>query len=1190
MKKNLLLALCWSLGFLGLQAQGPTSALWTPIDQASIQEEDLVIQANTYELFSLNQSGMQNLLATCKTRSEWVNGATTTLLEIPNQQGELQAFYVFESPIMEAELQAKYPEIRTYTGYLAKDSRTTVKLDMGPKGFHAMILAPQETVFISPAFADNLDQYLVFTKQSLDASPSFTCLAEEHHPPVLSTKGFGNRSVGDSTGTELRTYRLAMSTTGEYTTYHGGTKPLALAAIVTTMNRVNGIYERDFTITMVLINNTDTLINLDPATDPFTNNNVGTMLGENQTFIDELIGPDNYDIGHVFGTAGGGVAGLGVVCGGAKAWGVTGLTQPEGDVFDVDYVSHEIGHQFAANHTFNECGGQGPQAYEPGSGVTIMAYAGLCGSSDLQPNSIDQFHVASFDEVINFSQNQNGNTCPLITPTGNTPPTVEAGEGGFYIPYATPFELTGEAVDAEGDSLTYCWEQFDLGPSVHPDSAVGSAPLFRPFKPVTSPTRIFPRIEDLVNNTTIIGELLPQFGRELNFRVTVRDNRPGGGGAAYDQITFFAADSSGNFRVLVPNGGQIWTVGDIVTVNWEVANSDQSPVNCQKVNIYLSEDGGFTYPHLLASDRDNNGAAVVTVPNIVGNQIRIKVKAANNIFFDISNGNNVILPATNPDFTVTVANPSVTICGQEIATYNIALDTLLGFQEPVNLSVFNAPTGTSFSFSENDLVPPGNVDLIVEAGATAIPGDYTVTLQATSSTGVKNIPLTLRIREETLPMVSLATPFNGSTGVSQSTIFTWNAIPFASSYTIEVAASPSFNDLLWSTSGITQTFFDPETDLNANSIYYWRVKGVSTACGDGLWSPVFSFQTELLQCVVYQSTDVPISISGSGTPTEYSDLIVEDDVILTDVDVMGLEVQHTWVEDLRISLISPAGDSIMLFQDICGDQDDVLLSFDDDAAPGAIPCPPTTGDFYQPQESLGTFNGGSSLGNWRLKVFDDTNQDGGELRAWALRLCGPPISTTAPTVSIVPDSVFLGESLEIGTPQLSTSCEGGTAATYTLVSLPSQGALVLDGIELGVGDTFTQADIDNGLLAYVHDGMTAEPDQFEFTITCENGTYAGGLVYGITVLEVTSTIEWANTDFQLYPNPASQELFIQLDSFQGPNYRLQMVDLLGRVVLDKSLVRSSTRIPVAHLAPGMYMTLLYQNGVPVGAQQVVITR
>ena len=420
------------------------------------------------------------------------------------------------------------------------------------------------------------------------------------------------------------------------------------------------------------------------------------MLAENQQLCDSLIGPENYEVGHVFGTAGGGVAG-GRVCNNGKARGVTGLGNPIGDVFDVDYVSHEIGHQFAAGHTFNNCGGgQGGPAYEPGSGVTIMAYAGLCGGSNLQPNSIDQFHVGSYDQVIQYSQVANGNNCPMVTETGNTPPMVDVGEGGFFIPYNTPFELTGTASDVDGDSLTYCWEQFDLGPPVHPDSAVGTAPLFRTWKPVNHPTRIFPRIEDLVTNTHTIGELLPQFGRELNFRMTVRDNAIEGGGVDYDQITFFAADSSGNFRVLSPNGGQIWTVGELQTIVWDVADSDQFPVNCYNIDILLSEDGGYTYPHLIAADRENNGTAVITVPNIVGNEIRIKVKASDNIFFDISNNNNIILPPANPDFTISSVNPVDTICGSEVAMFQIELDSIIEFSEPIHLTVLDPINGATF--------------------------------------------------------------------------------------------------------------------------------------------------------------------------------------------------------------------------------------------------------------------------------------------------------------------------------------------------------------------------------------------------------------------------------------------------------------------------------------------------------------
>jgi subtilisin-like proprotein convertase family protein len=1136
MKKATLFPFFFLLFLFPLMAQDPVSGIWTLMEVSPLNKDALRIQPERYEHYQLDRSPLQVILEHCPTRSA-LSDQNAVIVPIPCYGKGLQQFSLFETPVMEAELQAKYPTIRTYTGYQIDDPRHTIKLDLGPHGFHAMIFSPQETIVISPAVPDDQSQYLVFRKQDLAAEgeDAFSCDVSGNVLPPTPTSS--PALLSNPTGTELRTYRLAMGATGEYSTFHGGTKELTLAAIVTAMNRVNGIYERDFTITMILVNNTDTLIYLDPATDPYTNNNLGAMLGENQVLCDSLIGNDNYDIGHVFGTAGGGLAGLGVVCGGVKAWGATGLGSPVGDVFSVDYVSHEIGHQFGAGHTFNECGSQAGLAYEPGSGVTIMAYAGLCGSSNLQSTSIDQFHVASYDQVIAYSQVANGNSCPEITPTNNTPPVVEVPEGGFYIPYATPFELTGSAFDMEGDSLTYCWEQFDLGPSVHPDSAVGTAPLFRSWKPVNTPTRIFPRIEDLVNNTNTIGELLPQFGRELNFRMTVRDNHPGGGGADYEQITFFAADSSGHFKVLSPDGGLIWTVGELQTVTWDVANSDQSPVNCQEVNIWLSEDGGFTYPHLIATNRENNGAAVITVPNITGNDIRIKVKAAENIFFDISDHNNLIIPATNPDFTITVEDPVETICGEETASFAIELDSILGFQDPVSLAVFNQPAGSEWTFSDNDIVPPATVSLSVSNTQGILPGDYTLTLQASGTSGVKNIPLTIKIRNETPPAVSLVSPFNGSMNVDRDVAFSWNSIPYTPGYAIEVSESPDFSSLVYNASGFTQSFIDPEGELNPNTIYFWRVKVSDSDCGAGPWSPIFSFQTELLQCAEYTSLDVPVPISGSGTPTEYSSLEINQDILLTDVNVKDLTGVHTWMADLHISVLSPAGDSVILFSNICGDLDDYFLNFDDDAPAGPIPCPATTGLVYQPQEPLSIFNGTNANGIWQIKMFDDTNQDGGVLQNWTLELCGPPINTDPPSISLVPDSVNLGQTLTLSNEQISGECYG-SAIEYRIVGLPQYGTLLLDGAPLEIGSVFSQADIDNGLLTYVHDGSGTETDHFDFILSCENGGYIGGLVYEITVFDPVNTSELSRPVFRLFPNPAEQNVTVQLDQYQGAGYEI----------------------------------------------------
>jgi hypothetical protein len=627
-----------------------TDNIWADVDEASISfvnRRDIIPER--YRTLSLDLARLDALLASAPLESSKVAQTVKVVVPIPLPDHGFGNFQFVEAPIMAPELAAKFPEIKTYLGWGLDDPSASVRFDRTPAGFHAMILSSNGTIFVDPFSRDDPNYYISYFKRDYmaDSDISFQEYGPLQGPTDASSLVTQIGRAGTTSGNQLRTYRAAVAATGEYTQFFDGTVNAGMAAIVTTMNRVVGIYEREVAVRMVLVANNDLIVYTDADGDPYTNSNGSAMLSENQATLDAIIDNANYDIGHVFSTGGGGVAYLGVPCiAGWKAQGVTGRSQPVGDAFDVDYVAHEMGHQFGANHTFNgnegSCSGgnrHASTAYEPGSASTIMGYAGICGSQDLQPHSDDYFHGVSLDEIIAYTTVGSGNNCPVVTATGNSAPVVEAGVGGFTIPKNTPFILTGSATDPDGDPLTYTWEEFDLGPAGHPDYPTGSAPIFRSFTPVTVPWRTFPKISDLVNDIHTIGELLPSYSRSLTFRLTVRDNHvsPSAGGVGSDSITFNVTGLAGPFQVTEPNTAVTWWVGTQSTVNWEVANTNTSPVNCTGVNILLSTDGGYTYPFTLATNTPNDGSATVTVPRTPTNSARVKVACANNIFFDISN-------------------------------------------------------------------------------------------------------------------------------------------------------------------------------------------------------------------------------------------------------------------------------------------------------------------------------------------------------------------------------------------------------------------------------------------------------------------------------------------------------------------------------------------------------------------------
>ena len=655
---------------------------------------------------------------------EFSSGAliSNVIFKIPMPDGKILSFKMVESMVMDPSLAIQFPSIKTFSGQGIEERDALLKVSISPNGFHAMILSPKGSVFIDPLESGNTNDYIVYFRNDFKEYRSFNCQMDSL--PINKNRTYhqiANGQANKTHGTQLRNYRLALACTGEYAAYYGGTTTGAMAGMVATMNRVNGIYESELAVRMTMVANNNLLIYLNASTDPYTNTNGSTMLGQNITNCNTVIGSANYDIGHVFSTGGGGVAYLGVPCTTNKAGGVTGSGSPVGDAFDVDYVAHEMGHQFGGSHTFNaissSCNGNRSTsaAYEPGSGITIMAYAGICGATNnLAPNSIAYFHTHSFDQITNYITTGSGNTCPTTTATGNTPPNGVPAGLVYTIPYQTPFSLTASGTDANGDALTYSWEEYDLGAAGNWNAPVGDAPIFRPFPPTSSGTRIFPKISDIVNNVTTIGEILPSYARTLKFRLTVRDNRVGGGGVhrVDDTVKVNVINTGAAFAVTAPNTAVTWVSGTSATVSWNVSATNVAPITCANVNILLSTDGGFTYPITLLANTPNDGTENVLVPGNISTTARVKVEGAGNIFFDISNVNFTIIAgggllttiATNTIATANICpgqNLNVDFSGNGSANagniFTAQLSTATGsFTGAVNIGTLSSinPSGT----------------------------------------------------------------------------------------------------------------------------------------------------------------------------------------------------------------------------------------------------------------------------------------------------------------------------------------------------------------------------------------------------------------------------------------------------------------------------------------------------------------
>ncbi|MGB7393572.1 MAG: reprolysin-like metallopeptidase [Pricia sp.] len=915
-------------------------------------------------------------------------GKNDGIVRFPDADGRVSAYRVVESPVLSPALSRKYPQIKSYTGFGMENPGEKVRFSVSPNGVQAMFVHSdgRPNGFIQKVSDKTYVMYSRDADDSMDTD--FVCSTKDKM--IAKNGNLTARPVDDQV---LRRYRLAVTATAEYTEFHGGTVADALAAINATVTRINEVFETDLAVTLQLVDDTDTVIFTDPETDPFSGNSLGALGEEGQNTLTDSIGEANYDIGHVFhGGADGGNAGfIGAICiDNRKGSAYASSTVPEGDVFDLDFAAHEMGHQLGANHTWSfESEGTVVQV-EPGSGSTIMGYAGITVNDNVQPNGDDYFHYISIEQII---ENLRSKSCGEIVPIANTPPMLVELED-YVIPKSTAFVLTGTATDSDADDvLTYAWEQIDNGiikrATFGPTNAAGAN--FRSRPPVTEPERYFPQLSRVVagnltqENPAVNSawETVSTVEREMNFALTVRDNAPGGGQVVSELTNISVTNAAGPFEVFSQETNLSYSAGEVQEIAWDVAGTNVAPVNTQTVDILLSTDGGLTFPEVLAEGVLNDGSHDIVVPGLPTTEARVMVRAVDNVFFAV-NASDFTIEAS--EVVLAFTDLEYGVCQSEDLTIPFTYRNFLGFDEEVTFDVTGAPENLDITFSTETVTAGDTPISILLENTEAVPeGNYELLVRATSASVTQQVALQLAVFDADFPDVVMTVPSDGLEDTSTRVALTWQNEPSYASYEIQIATEPAFADIV-ETATVFSIDYTP-TGLENETTYFWRVKPFN-ACGEGDFNAPFSFTTIDFTCELKPASGLPLEISEVGTPSVISKIAFFEDLSIADINV-NLDIDHSFLEDLTISLTSPSGITIILVSNACGDSNNLNATFDDDAP--EFVCQ-SGGDAaitgtVNAQGSLASFEGTSILGEWVLEIKDNVAEDGGTLNGFSLDIC-----------------------------------------------------------------------------------------------------------------------------------------------------------------------------------------------------------
>jgi Metallo-peptidase family M12B Reprolysin-like/Secretion system C-terminal sorting domain/Bacterial pre-peptidase C-terminal domain/Fibronectin type III domain len=1096
----------------------------------------------------------------------------STIITIPNAEGILEQFEIFEASNFEPDLQARFPGIRAYSGHGITDRYATLKLSISPQGIQTMVFRTEkDNEFIEPYSIDHT-VYSVYNAHRDKGKLPWTCSTDDKMMDADIHSKIPNitrEASGSSTG-QLKTMRLAQSCNGEYANFFGATSAaqvgLVLAAFNATLTRCNGCYEKDLALHLNLISNSTSVIYYNPATDPYSTT-LSQWNAQLQSTLTSVIGEANYDIGHMFGASGGGgnAGCIGCVCvNGSKGSGITSPADgiPQGDNFDIDYVTHEVGHQLGGNHTFSHSlEGTGVNK-EIGSGITIMGYAGIT-AQDVSNHSIDVYHETTIAQI---QANLASKTCPVsVTMTVNHAPVI-AAVSNYTIPISTPFELTGSATDPENDPITYSWEQNDnsttsgTGSVASPTKATG--PNWLSFSPTISGTRTFPKLSTILAGLLVTPplpggdaganiEALSSVSRTLNFRLTVRDNNPYVAGVKIGQTAFTDAvvtvsNTSGPFAVTAPNTAVTWSAGSSATITWSVNGTTAAPVSCNAVNILLSTDGGISFPIVLATATANDGTEVITVPSTASNTCRVKVIAVGNIFFDISNTN----------FTIT----SAALCGDPAGLTTTAItntSATLNWSAVANATSYLAEYQVTGGSTWNTIGTTNTTS--INLGGLTQGTSYTWHVRATCAAGIGNF---VSASFTTTSPCSSPTGLNSSAITSSGATVSWAAVSGATSYAVDYKLNSSGT---WTVA----TALTAATSVNLSglitaSLYDWRV---SATCASG----TSAFTTAQFTTSAASSCSTAFEPNETqATAAAISSGVTNSAAIGTSTDIDYFKIVTTGNNNMVYNLAGPAGVDFDLY---------IYNSAGTQIGSGAGSTA---------SETVSLTN--QVAGTYFVKVIGYNGAN--SATCYTITATATPVSTGCISTY---DNATNGTTAGAATIPFNTNITGlinpaadvdnykfvittaGTI-TVTLGTLPADYDLKLlnsAGTQVGIsqaggttGETINYTAAAGTYYAQVYGYNGANNATTCYTLKVQLGTATR------TAQEITA----ANGIVKIYPNPVSNVLNVSVLGGISAKASLQVTDLNGKIVLTQNLINNPQSIDISRLAKGVYLIKVDNGG------------